>query len=813
MTAERYLVVGSTVEDPTVVALTELAARHGMDVRGLALRPPVDAVHVEWRTLPAALAATTPLAGLLQHVVRRVLRGEAAALADALVADDAFAAEVAGAEPLCLVAVDDAAAQALARWRGDRGAVGQSVLTWDQGADRLARALAEGPGRQSPPHAPGGPSDPPLPQTRPQLVASKHPGAMHRVAIAGRVEDIVGSTQELGRLLRAKVRQLAPGQPVPRDVDILVLAGLGPAVAGLSHLPLETRVVHLARPEDRSSPWRHLLGTVVASPAEPVVRPDLAGGGRGAELGAAILGPETAELVRLGRSGEVDEALRRVEELLDHGIGERPDRMTLLREMAYLTRLHGAVSLERRVLEAWAGDSRPEEDVRRLDDTLLETDPVWVPELPTSPYDPVPGRVVHLLKSTLPQRQAGYSVRGHHTLRALAEAGVDVVALAMPERADPTEGHVAGSVPTEDLVAGSVHEEVLDGVRYLVPPPVPATGTVEHLRAAATVLLDLVVAQRPEVLHVHSGHRGYDLGVVGAAIAGATATPWVYEVRGLFESLWTSDPDRAERAEVFRRRMTREADLVRRADATVTLAETMRADLLSRPLPDGAVLDPDQIHVVPNAVDPARLRPTGRDPLLARDWETEGRFTFGYISNLDHQREQVEDLIRAAVLMAAAGRHVKVLVVGTGTRAEQLQELTREIGAERLVTFTGKVPHDQVAAAYALLDVLVVPRGDERAARLVTPLKPYEAMAMGLPVIVSDQPALLEVIGDGERGWSYPAGDADALARLLGELADDPQGREQVAARGQDWVRRERTWAGNAERYQEIYRQVRTRSR
>ena len=51
------------------------------------------------------------------------------------------------------------------------------------------------------------------------------------------------------------------------------------------------------------------------------------------------------------------------------------------------------------------------------------------------------------------------------------------------------------------------------------------------------------------------------------------------------------------------------------------------------------------------------------------------------------------------------------------------------------VVFTGQVPHDEVGDYYALLDVFVVPRIDERAARLVTPIKPYEALAMRLPVV------------------------------------------------------------------------------
>src|SRR5699024_6683701 len=119
--------------------------------------------------------------------------------------------------------------------------------------------------------------------------------------------------------------------------------------------------------------------------------------------------------------------------------------------------------------------------------------------------------------------------------------------------------------------------------------------------------------------------------------------------------------------------------------------------------------------------------------------------------------------------------------------------------------FTGLVPHEEVHDYYALLDVFVVPRIDERAARLVTPLKPYEAMAMELPLVVSDLPALREIIGAGHRGESFPPGDADRLTEVLAALFHDPRRRAELGRRGRDWVVRERSWAAAAARYQQVY--------
>jgi glycosyltransferase involved in cell wall biosynthesis len=102
----------------------------------------------------------------------------------------------------------------------------------------------------------------------------------------------------------------------------------------------------------------------------------------------------------------------------------------------------------------------------------------------------------------------------------------------------------------------------------------------------------------------------------------------------------------------------------------------------------------------------------------------------------------------------------------------------------------------------------VNPRVDERAARLITPLKPFEAMALGLPVLVTDLPALREIVDPPRRGAVAPVGDPIGLAAAMERLLDDPAERARLGAAGRDWVRRERTWAANGPRYRAAYERI-----
>jgi len=98
-----------------------------------------------------------------------------------------------------------------------------------------------------------------------------------------------------------------------------------------------------------------------------------------------------------------------------------------------------------------------------------------------------------------------------------------------------------------------------------------------------------------------------------------------------------------------------------------------------------------------------------------------------------------------------------------------------------------------------------VPRINELAARLVTPLKPFEAMALGRPMIVSDLPALTEIVPDGARGLVFPAGSVDGLAAAIERSIDRPDERTALAEAGRAWVLSERTWRANGPRLRAAY--------
>ena len=436
-------------------------------------------------------------------------------------------------------------------------------------------------------------------------------------------------------------------------------------------------------------------------------------------------------------------------------------------------------------LRALTGDADLDAHARRLLGRMIETDVTWLPPVPASIEAPsTPGVILHLLKESLPYSETGFTFRSRMTLQAQISAGYQPVVITSP--GFPRYKGIV-DFPGDEIVDGIRHHRVdVDSARDL------PYDVLDSLYAeAAARLADEVGAS---LVQAGSGFRGVDTALVGAAIARRSGVPFVYEVRGFQEATWTSDYERSERGEYYHRRKRQEDRCLRMADHVITIGEAMRDDIVARGI------RPDNVSVVSNVVDVARFTPREkRSDLLAR-YGLEGRPVIGYISNLGF-REGFPDLIRATALMAARGVDLTCLVVGNGPEKPRLEELVRELGVERNVIITGHVPNTEIEDHYALIDVFVIPRVNDRAARLVTPLKPLEAMAMGIPLAVSDLPALRELALPGERGMTFEPSNPDSLADVVLEMLGDNDLRSRLAETARAWVLSERSYDSNVPRY------------
>ncbi len=131
-------------------------------------------------------------------------------------------------------------------------------------------------------------------------------------------------------------------------------------------------------------------------------------------------------------------------------------------------------------------------------------------------------------------------------------------------------------------------------------------------------------------------------------------------------------------------------------------------------------------------------------------------------------------------------------------------------GARRRVVFAGPLPQERLAERYRNASLLVAPAVWNE----VFGLPVAEAMASGLPCVVSRAGAPPELIGagpdgEGEAGLAVPPGDPEALASAIARLLDDPSRRRAMAERGRQRAERLLSWDAVVERLDAVYRCVR----
>lgn len=400
----------------------------------------------------------------------------------------------------------------------------------------------------------------------------------------------------------------------------------------------------------------------------------------------------------------------------------------------------------------------------------------------------VRGTVLHVFDHSFPIGD-GYANRSGEIIRFTRQSGWKTVHVTSGKQG-PTQSGV-------ETARGLEFHRTQPSSRFLHRLPVlDQWSIVSCLKARLHELVRLV---RPDVLHVHSPCLN---ALAAQPVARRYGVPLIYEVRALWEDGAVDNGSCREGDLRYRTSRMLETVACRRSDHVVTICEGLRQDLHDRGIPE------ERLTVVPNSVDLDRFgEPAPRDEALARELGlTEGR-TLGFIGSF-FPFEGLDVLMRAVPAIHAEEPDVRVLVVGDGTDAERIRNIVQQAGIGHLTIFTGRVPHEEVARFYALMDVLVYPRVSRRVTELVTPLKPLEAMAQGKLVVASDVGGHREMVFPGRNGVLFRAGDPQSLAAECVRLLRSPGQWPALRAGGMQYVQDARSWKRNALLYDRLYSDV-----
>ena len=178
-----------------------------------------------------------------------------------------------------------------------------------------------------------------------------------------------------------------------------------------------------------------------------------------------------------------------------------------------------------------------------------------------------------------------------------------------------------------------------------------------------------------------------------------------------------------------------------------------------------------------------------------------------YIGTLDKIR-RLEVLIHAFSKVRENKKNVKLLMIGDGTDKSNLERLASDLGIKDDLIFTGHVHFDEIPNYIASADIGVSPVPPLDFYKLSSPIKMFEYMAVGKPVVANDEiPEQEEVMRESEGGILVKF-EAESFAEGTIELLDNPKKASEMGRRGRKWVVRNRSYEVLARRLEKKYSEL-----
>ena len=216
---------------------------------------------------------------------------------------------------------------------------------------------------------------------------------------------------------------------------------------------------------------------------------------------------------------------------------------------------------------------------------------------------------------------------------------------------------------------------------------------------------------------------------------------------------------------------------VQAALATICVSDPVRDWVIAR-------TEGTRVFTVPNGVNVHRITPQPESP---------GAPVVTFVGTLKPWHG-VDVLLRAR---AQAHKDWKLRIIGDGPMRAELDDLARSLGID--VDFRGAVAPDAIPQHMAgtAIGVAPYPAMDTDSDQYFSPLKVYEYMAAGLPVVASRVGQLPEIMG--ESAYLVPPSDPEALAEALDALVANPAERARVGSDNRRQAEREHSWTGTVD--------------
>ncbi|MBM4116170.1 glycosyltransferase [bacterium] len=375
-------------------------------------------------------------------------------------------------------------------------------------------------------------------------------------------------------------------------------------------------------------------------------------------------------------------------------------------------------------------------------------------------------------------RTQGHGVEAVH-LRGMVDAmraAGHAVALVGPPGADPYAPPAAGGRP--GLAARFARR---------APELLFELAEQAYDRRLAGRLAAAAARFQPELLY----ERYAFFGSAGGRLAARLGIPHVLEV-----NYTVADPLVRRRSGLLMGQARRsEAALFRRAALVAAVSSRLVQRVRAQGVAEARIL------LMPNAVHRGWWEAAAKQAPAALPARLAGEPVVGFVGGF-YPWHGVDRLVEALRRCRAEGLPGKLLLVGDGPERPRIEADLAAAGLAQHALLTGALPHRELPAWIAAMDLCAMPDSNDYG----SPMKVFEYMSLGRPVLAPDLPPLRDALDDGLEGRLFAARDADPPAPLtaaLRALLADPALRARLGAAARRRVGERHTWQENWRRVEQ----------
>jgi glycosyltransferase involved in cell wall biosynthesis len=207
-----------------------------------------------------------------------------------------------------------------------------------------------------------------------------------------------------------------------------------------------------------------------------------------------------------------------------------------------------------------------------------------------------------------------------------------------------------------------------------------------------------------------------------------------------------------------------------------------------------------EIRVIPFGINTEKFAPA------MMPTKSENEIVIGTIKSLE-DTYGIDTLLKAFQILILENPQIKLklLIVGSGSKFNELQNLAHKLDIARFTEFVGFVEHSIIQEFHRKLDICVYLSRQESFGVSV-----LESSSCGLPIVASNVGGLLEVVKDNQSGFLVEPNNPRAAAEKIQKLIDNKNLRISLGQFGRNFVVHNYSWNNSVERMLDVYKEILT---